>query len=66
MDFGEGVGSDTDTARKFMTAFRNDRITVELCFCSVFDECWNTSKGNSAAPPKPVELCPMPKRQYSY
>jgi len=66
MDFREGVESDTDTARKFMTGFRNDRITVELCFCSVFDECWNTSKGNAAAPPKPVEVCPMPKRQYSY
>lgn len=65
LDFG--AGSDTHTDREFMTAFREDRITVDLCYCSVFDDCWTqSSKQNAAASPKPVKVCPIPKRQYSY
>jgi hypothetical protein len=62
LDFGKG--SETETARKFMAAAKNDRITVDLCYCSVFDECWLLS--SRATQTRPVKACPIPKRQYSY
>jgi len=64
LDFGDA--SDTETARKYMAAATHDRIIVDLCYCSVFDECWTQSSRGTMQQPKPVKICPTPKRQYSY
>jgi hypothetical protein len=34
----------------------NKRLTVSLCYCSVYDECWLT--GEQSLEPKPVRRCP--------
>jgi hypothetical protein len=34
-----------------------DRLEVELCFCSVYDECWLARLTN--ADPEPVRRCPI-------
>lgn len=62
LDFG--AASDTEVARKFMTASRAGRIVVTACYCSVFDECWTRST-KETSDPRPVRVCPMPERQYS-
>ena len=64
LDFGKG--SETETARRFIAAAKYDRVTLDLCYCSVFDECWTQSSSGTAQPPKPVKVCPVPKRQYSF
>ena len=33
-------------------------IEIELCFCSVYDECWNSRLGGDE--PQPVAECPLP------
>lgn len=35
-----------------------DRLEVELCFCSVYDECWVARLTD--ADPEPVARCPIP------
>ena len=34
-----------------------ERITVDVCYCSVFDECWMPNESVTALP-KPVDICP--------
>jgi hypothetical protein len=29
-------------------------VKIEVCYCSIYDECWVTDKGNQ---PKPIEIC---------
>jgi hypothetical protein len=62
LDLGEA--SETDQARQLMRAYNRGRVVVTACYCSVFDECWTQS--SRAMQPKPVKVCPMPKRQYSH
>ncbi|WP_417456823.1 hypothetical protein [Kordiimonas sp.] len=34
----------------------SDRLVVSVCYCSLYEECWNTS--NQRARPTPVKMCP--------
>jgi hypothetical protein len=52
------VWTALDQARK------SDRIETRICYCSVFEECWQRSS-RSGDRPKPVEQCPVPQPQYS-
>lgn len=65
LDFGPA--SDTEVAREFISALMTDRIVVDLCYCSVFDECWTqSSKGQGSNAPKRVGVCPVREPQYRY
>ncbi|MEL8055598.1 MAG: hypothetical protein AAGK66_05560 [Pseudomonadota bacterium] len=47
---------DTETLiLSLRSAFSEDRVTMELCYCSVFDDCWHVS--NIDRDPKPVQNC---------
>lgn len=37
---------------KFIDA--NKHIEIELCYCSIYDECWLTSRNNT---PRPIDEC---------
>ena len=52
------VWTALDKARK------SDRIEIRVCYCSVFDECWQRSSRSSGRP-RPIEQCPVPQPQYS-
>ena len=50
--------------RLLETARRARRIETDLCYCSVFDDCWlRTSRDGDR--PVAVAQCPMPKPQYA-
>lgn len=34
------------------------RVVIEICYCSVFDECWITADSSTTTEPHPVEQCP--------
>jgi hypothetical protein len=34
------------------------RVVIEICYCSVFDECWITADESSSSEPQPVDQCP--------
>ena len=40
-----------------LTQIWHDRISVTLCYCSVYDECWQSTL--NAGEPVPVENCPL-------
>jgi hypothetical protein len=46
-----------DTAEKLA---HNDIIGIELCYCSVFDECWIIDRNNN---PKSVKQCNIDEEQ---
>ena len=54
-----------EVASKFDLARQQDRIVTNICYCSVFDECWTRSSEGTLRP-KRVESCPMPEPQYRY
>ena len=39
-----------------LTQIWHDRISVTLCYCSVYDECWQSTLNGGE--PEPVENCP--------
>ena len=46
--------SNTELTARIMAEF--DRLDFEACYCSVFDECWQTSHTSFGAA-TPVESC---------
>lgn len=58
-------GSREPLARSVLRAYRGDRIKVNLCYCSVFGECWTRSSTGLASPTK-VAACPSPAVGYEY
>lgn len=56
---------DASIVESLRTGLRN--ISIRLCYCSVFDECWlvnNAFKRNDLNPPR-VRVCPQPAIRYS-
>ncbi len=54
----EGVSTPEETASLVLNlrqAFRDDRVEMELCYCSVFDDCWRVSSANRD--PQTVQTC---------
>jgi hypothetical protein len=45
------------------SARRTDRIETRLCYCSVFDECWNVSSAGTPRP-RPVAQCSVAEPQF--
>lgn len=45
-------------AKVFVKA--DDLIRIELCYCSIYEECWVIDRGNR---PTPVEACAIDKEQ---
>lgn len=41
-----------ENAALFLEA--DKKMSIELCYCSIYDECWVTDRSNQ---PKPVEQC---------
>ena len=56
----EGALKNTELEETFDAA--RDKITVRICYCSVFDECWRSS--GTAIEAERVENCPVPAVAY--
>jgi hypothetical protein len=65
----------TPTGREVFSKFNSERdyITTQICYCSVFDECWIKDGGDDLLfqkdqskliHPKQVPSCSMPKMPY--
>lgn len=52
-----------EDAKRFDKALQSKRIVTEICYCSVFNECW-TRSSRPFDRPMPVRSCPMPQPQY--
>lgn len=44
-------------------ARKSGRIETRICYCSVFDECWQRSSRSGR--PRAVDQCPAPQPQYT-
>ncbi|MEO6225887.1 MAG: hypothetical protein ABIO80_08580 [Sphingomicrobium sp.] len=44
------------------TLAASGRVTVSLCYCSVFDDCWTAVSRDPT--PNPVKSCPIPAHPY--
>ena len=42
--------SDSSKIKVFLSAIRKHKVRIEICYCSVFDECWKASGSK-------IELC---------
>lgn len=54
----DGISTPEETASLVLSlreAFREDRVEMQLCYCSVFDDCWLVSSANRD--PQPMETC---------
>ena len=49
------ISGDLDRIRSLSVGA--ERIRIEMCFCSVFEECWNVSE-DMIESPQPVKQCP--------
>ena len=52
----ERTYADLATIQSLRSAFSDDRIVVDVCYCSVFDKCWNVSTTSDRA--QSVDHCP--------
>ncbi|WP_341503676.1 hypothetical protein [Gallaecimonas sp. GXIMD4217] len=46
------------TNQEFIAAYldtESERLSVDICYCSIYDECWTVDKENK---PKAIEACP--------
>lgn len=41
-------------------AIRGEGTVLSLCYCSIFDECWESRSDAERADPAPVAACPAP------
>lgn len=48
-------GSEADTIQQ-----ANTQVTIELCYCSVYQECWLIDKTND---PQPIEHCTINEKE---
>ena len=63
----DGVATQDETEALVLSlreAFRSDRIEMELCYCSVFDDCWRVSSVDRD--PTPVRNCAVYSRENSF
>jgi hypothetical protein len=42
------------------------RLTVNVCYCSVFDQCWMEDVVRFSLSPRPVDRCAMPSTPYGF
>lgn len=61
-----GLSPHTEDTWRILDRQRQRNITYRICYCSVFDECWqNTLKGRDQLDPVRVKTCPVPAVGYS-
>ncbi|MEL6726290.1 MAG: hypothetical protein AAGF20_11290 [Pseudomonadota bacterium] len=63
----DGVATREETENLVLAlreAFRSDRIEIELCYCSVFDDCWRVSSVDRD--PTPVRNCAVYSQENSF
>lgn len=41
--------SDTASIRLLLNSFRQHEVQIEICYCSIFDDCWKTIAGRVEA-----------------
>ncbi|MEL7283958.1 MAG: hypothetical protein AAGJ68_05590 [Pseudomonadota bacterium] len=58
------VGETESLVFGLREAFRTDRIEMELCYCSVFDDCWHVS--SIERDPNPVRNCTVYLNENSF
>lgn len=46
--------------RALQAAIRREGTVLSLCYCSIFDECWESRSDAERADPAPVAACPAP------
>ena len=65
VDYLSVKAADNPELYRELEAVRRARtIETDICYCSVFDDCWlRTSRDGDR--PVPVAQCPMPKPQYA-
>ena len=67
LDDRDGVATIEETEGLVLglrDAFRTDRIEMELCYCSVFDDCWHVS--SVERDPTPVRNCAVYSNENSF
>jgi hypothetical protein len=57
---------DTSAWKKLLLARLSRDLSVNVCYCSVFDECWTDDIVRFSLQPRPVDRCTTPKVPYSY
>ncbi|MEO1659882.1 MAG: hypothetical protein AAFR51_02755 [Pseudomonadota bacterium] len=63
----DDIASREETAtaiQAFRTALRDDRFEMTLCYCSVFDDCWQVS--NVQRDPAPINACSAPELENDF
>jgi len=59
------IGGDNAAVWSALDEARRKAISYRICYCSVFDECWQDEIGTvSIIRPKPVSRCEIPKVPY--
>lgn len=49
---------DPALVRALLAAVAKERIDVQACYCSIFDDCWLAETGDPPRDPAPVDACP--------
>jgi hypothetical protein len=49
--------------REFLSRFWT--MDLNICFCSVYDQCWSEKYNSTASKPRPVDSCPV-RQENSY
>jgi hypothetical protein len=53
-----------DTVSRLNEARNSSDLTINVCYCSVFDQCWTTDVARYSLNPRPVEKCVPPAIGY--
>jgi hypothetical protein len=59
------TANDREAWKRLNTARLNPRLAVELCYCSVFDECWVEDVLRMSLKPRHVDRCTTPLVPFS-
>jgi hypothetical protein len=63
--FTESIGlaqkTDAKAFAALQTAMFSRDLQLNICYCSIFDECWRTDLTKLSLKPEPVKACVAPK-----
>ncbi len=58
------TAADSSAWEKLNAARTNKDLSVDVCYCSVFDECWKDDIARFSLTPKRVDRCETPKTPF--
>jgi len=58
------TGNDLEAWKRLNTARLSPRLAVDVCYCSVFDECWIEDVLRMSLTPRRVDRCTAPMVQF--